>query len=47
MGLTNGITPEHLGGELQELQQALVSSSTKWRLLELAELKGNIEDGCM
>ncbi|KAL8974279.1 MAG: hypothetical protein Q9197_001482 [Variospora fuerteventurae] len=44
MGLTNGVTPEHLSGELQELQQALVSSSTKWRLLELAQLKGNIED---
>lgn len=46
MGLTNGVIPETLSDELQELQQALVSSSTKWRLLELAQLKEKIEHGC-
>ncbi len=46
MGLTNGVTDDSTKEEVSGLQQALVSSSTKWRLTELSKLKDTIQHGC-
>lgn len=46
MGLTNGVTADSTEEKVQELQQALVSSSTKWRLTELSRWKETIRQGC-
>ncbi|KAL9028966.1 MAG: hypothetical protein Q9196_002741 [Gyalolechia fulgens] len=43
MGLENGVTPQGLDVELHKLNRALLSSSTKWRLGELSQLKHELE----
>ncbi|KAL8930443.1 MAG: hypothetical protein Q9208_000627 [Pyrenodesmia sp. 3 TL-2023] len=48
MGSTNGVAADSPTEEVQEeLQRALVSSSTKWRLTELSQLKETIQQGSL
>lgn len=46
MALPNGYAFERSEVDLEQLNDALVSSSTKWRLEELSRLQGQLAAGC-
>lgn len=46
MGLSNGVAVDSPSERLEQLDTALISSSTKWRLAELSQLKADLDEGC-
>ena len=46
MALENSVAPKDSGVDIQELSNALLSSSTKRRLADLSRLDKGLADGC-
>ena len=46
MGLENGVAPGGSDIDLQGLKDALVSSSTRWRLAKLSPLEEQLKSAC-